>query len=152
VRVRDLIRQKVWFAWRNMVQRCHDPKSRRYADWGGRGIVVCDRWRASFEAFLADVGNPPSQAHTLDRRDNDRGYEPDNCRWATRQEQQRNRRGLTWLTVTGERVLATDLAERLGLTVQAVMARIARGMTGDEIVATPKSKRGRPRKTDRRSA
>ena len=77
-------------AWESMVQRCTNPKHAKWKTYGGRGIAVCDRWR-SFAAFLEDMGLRPSTEHSLDRKDNDRGYEPGNCRWATRKEQMRNR-------------------------------------------------------------
>lgn len=78
-------------AWDAMKQRCTNPRARGYDGYGGRGIAVCDRWTYSFENFYADMGDRPTPEHSLDRIDNERGYEPDNCRWATRSEQQRNR-------------------------------------------------------------
>ncbi|MEU1273052.1 helix-turn-helix domain-containing protein [Streptomyces sp. NPDC005799] len=77
-------------SWADMVDRCTRPTHKRWADYGGRGITVCERWR-KFENFLADVGDRPP-GMTIDRVDNDRGYEPDNFRWANTSTQNRNRR------------------------------------------------------------
>lgn len=79
-------------AWQSMIKRCTNPKRSDYRLYGGRGIKVCQRWRESFEAFAADMGEKPSLKHSLDRIDSNRDYEPGNCRWATAREQQRNKR------------------------------------------------------------
>jgi hypothetical protein len=78
-------------AWMSMHKRCENPRMRNFRHYGARGIRVCERW-SSFENFLADVGPRPSPEHSLDRIDNDGNYEPTNCRWATRSQQQKNRR------------------------------------------------------------
>lgn len=79
-------------SWLNMRRRCNDPKNNRYERYGGRGIKVCDRWNESFQSFLQDVGERPSLDHSIERRDNNRGYEPNNCYWASRQEQSNNKK------------------------------------------------------------
>lgn len=75
-----------------MRQRCLNPNRRGYKDYGGRGITICDRWLEGFENFLADMGPKPSPAHSIDRTDNDGPYSPQNCRWQTPKEQNRNTR------------------------------------------------------------
>lgn len=86
----DTPRRKAYVRWHNMIQRCTNSENKSYPDYGGRGITVCAEW-LDFEAYYAAIGDAPP-GMTLDRIDNDRGYEPGNVRWATRSTQSRNRR------------------------------------------------------------
>lgn len=90
-----MYRTPTYRSWRAMLSRCENPNATGYGRYGGRGITVCDRWRADFTAFLADMGERPSIDHSIDRIDTDGNYEPSNCRWATRSEQQQNKRRYT---------------------------------------------------------
>jgi hypothetical protein len=82
---------RTYKSWQSMKARCMNPTSPDYEEYGGRGITVCDRWKNSFENFLTDMGERP-KGMTLDRKENDRGYFKNNCRWATPTQQQHNRR------------------------------------------------------------
>jgi len=79
-------------AFDGMKDRCRNEKSKDYASYGGRGISVCERWLESFNNFYTDMGDRPSENHSIERKDNNGNYEPDNCKWATKSEQQRNLR------------------------------------------------------------
>lgn len=113
--------------WRTMIDRCHKINSVPYRTYGAQGVTVCEAWRKSFAAFLADMGDCPSSGMTVDRVDNARGYEPGNCRWATRSEQGRNRTNNTLLTLNGVTLCIADWAERLGIPANRISARLHRG-------------------------
>jgi hypothetical protein len=113
-------------SWQDMKQRCLNPRSRQYPNYGGRGITICSSWLASFEHFIADMG-PKPEGLSLDRIDNDRGYEPENCRWASRWEQNANQRRTLLLTLNGETLPLENWAHKIGLNPKTVWARVSRG-------------------------
>ena len=110
-------------AWGQMKDRCTNETRRSWAHYGGRGIKVCDRWMNSFDAFLADMGEP-GYGESLDRINNDGNYEPSNCRWATRQEQARNTRQNRWYDWKGESRTLTDIARMEGVSFCSLRNRI----------------------------
>lgn len=119
--------------WSMMKQRCYNPAHKAYARYGGRGIVVCDRWRNSFAAFLADMGERPGDL-TLDRINNDGPYAPENCRWATRIQQGRNMRNNRRIEIDGRSELLIEVVERLSLRSNLVYQRLHKGWSIDEAI------------------
>lgn len=111
-------------SWSQAKSRCTNPNSTGWKNYGGRGIKMCDRWSESFSAFYEDVGPAPSEKHTLDRIDVDRGYEPGNVRWATRKEQARNRRNNFLVTYKGETLCLSDWCDRFRICSNTLKARI----------------------------
>ena len=119
--------------WHNMITRCRNPDSAAYADYGGRGITVCERW-LDYANFYADMGERPPGL-TLERRHNDKGYSPDNCCWATRAQQMRNRRNNIFVTINGYSMCVADAQHILGLghtTIDTTVRK--RGITHQQAV------------------
>jgi hypothetical protein len=112
------------YVYDTMLQRCYNPARSTYARYGGRGIVVCDRWRTSFRNFLADMGLRPSPTSTLDRIDNDGAYSPENCRWADRRTQARNRSSNRLLEFQGVTRTLAEWSEITGLGRCTIAERI----------------------------
>ncbi len=112
--------------WTSMINRCESKNCPKYPIYGGRGILVCDRWRNSFEHFLADMGIRPSPKHSIDRKDVNKNYEPENCRWATAREQSQNQRKTVNITFQGETACVTEWARRLGVSQPTLHARLKR--------------------------
>jgi len=122
-------------AWRSMINRCYNSKSKNFGNYGGRGIQVCKRWRESYESFLEDVGRRPSSEHSLDRfPDNDGNYEPSNVRWATKEEQGRNRRTNRLITINGETKCLREWSQFSGVGENTIKERIARGWQDERLI------------------
>lgn len=128
-------------SWQAMKYRCMNPRSRAYHRYGGRGIRVCERWIHSFEAFYDDMGPKTGPDYSIERRDNNGHYEPNNCFWATRFEQNRNKSDNHYIDFEGQRLIITDVArilfERQGemkqrLDVGSIENRLRRGISPEE--------------------
>jgi hypothetical protein len=123
--------------WRAMKTRCSNPRASNYAIYGGRGITVCQAWCDSYEQFLTDMGKCPDGC-SIDRIDNSGNYEPGNCRWATRAEQNRNRRDNVMLTFSGKTMCLTDWASHLGMLERTLRNRIKHyGWSTEEALTVP---------------
>jgi len=119
-----------YISWQHMKSRCHNPNNKAYHNYGARGIIVCERWRDSFENFLEDMGDKPGKSYTIDRYpNNDGNYEPSNCRWATKGEQQRGRRNNIWLEYNGKRMVIKDWARYFGVMSGSIKFHLKKGKT-----------------------
>lgn len=103
-------------AWSDAKGRCYNQNNRKYPIYGGRGITMCERWRRSFEAFIADMGLRPSSAYSIDRIDGDGNYEPSNCRWATIREQNNNTSFNRVVTIDGQNITIAEAVDLTGLS------------------------------------
>jgi hypothetical protein len=129
-------------SWRFMIERCYDQASFRYANYGGRGITVCNRWRGQngYANFIADMGPRPNNTpftYSIDRIDTNGNYEQSNCRWATRSEQARNKRNNVIVTAHGKAMLLLDWAEETNIPAETIRRRLRRGWTPERTVTTP---------------
>lgn len=114
-------------SWDSMLQRCTNKNHKRYKDWGGRGITVCERW-LKFENFLADM-YPRPEGTSLDREDNSKGYSPENCMWSTRKAQTRNMRSNRLITINSETKTLVEWLEISGTHAGTFYKRLKRGYT-----------------------
>lgn len=121
--------------WDGMIARCTKPTTKNYHNYGGRGIKVCERWH-TYENFALDMGEPP-EGLTLERKDNNGNYSPDNCVWATDTEQGRNKRNNRLLTYKGETKCVTAWAEELKVNPKTLYTRIYLGWSDEGVLSTP---------------
>lgn len=124
----------LYCVWHSMKERCRNPRFRQWMDYGGRGITVCDEWKTDFHRFVADMG-PRPDGYVIDRIDNDAGYSPANCRWASKRDSQNNRRVTVRLEIEGRSYLLADLARMSGLKPDTIKDRAQKLTTLAEILS-----------------
>lgn len=126
--------------WKSMMQRCYHVNAENYCYYGAVGVTVCTRWH-DFGAFLADMGECPSRSMTLDRIENAIGYQPGNCRWATKAAQNRNRSHCVILTHQGLTMNVTDWANKISIPANTLHSRLWLGWTVERALTQPLKKR-----------
>ena len=117
-----------------MKSRCTNPKDKGYRLYGLRGITVCPQWSDSFTFFLADMGLRPSEKHSLERKDSDGNYAPDNCKWATSVEQNNNTSRNVWIHARGERHTAAQWGRVVDTPARIILQRLRRGWSAEDAV------------------
>ena len=135
----DMSYTRTYSTWASMRERCNNPKSFGYENYGAKGIKVCNEWNSSFEKFFSDMGERPLNT-TIDRIDNSKGYFKGNCRWASPKLQTLNRGATVWLEYGGEILCLSDMARKYGLTTTMIRDRIRKGMTTEQAIEMPREK------------
>ena len=131
-------RKHLQMVWYNMVRRCTNPKNPSYSDYGGRGITVCEEWLHDPQSFIDwSLLSGYQQGLTIDRINNNKGYSPENCRWATRLTQQNNTRKNRSVTLCGETHNCREWARILGITVGSFLKRLNNGWSEERILNEP---------------
>ena len=126
-------RERLYRIWTAMKQRCCNPKAHSYSRYGGRGITVCDEWMCDYKAFYDwALASGYQDDLSIDRIDNDKGYSPDNCRWATSKEQNRNRRINHNITINGETKTLAEWCEQYDISHKTVRSRLQLGWLPEE--------------------
>jgi len=135
-----MVVSKTYTAWKNMVRRCTSPNEKNYRYYGGRGIKVCKRWQ-KFMNFLEDMGEPPTQKHSIDRIDNDGNYCKANCRWVTSKINNRNRRNNHLISHGGKIQCVSAWAEELKINITTLRARLYLDWSVEKALTTPVRKK-----------
>jgi hypothetical protein len=123
----------LYSTWRGIKSRCYNKNNPSYHRYGGRGITVCERWQHDFHIFVSDMGERPV-GYTIERIDNNLGYSPENCKWATMKEQLLNRHNTVLLTIEGKVYKATELAEIVGMKTDSIIDRAKKGLSLNDIL------------------
>lgn len=135
----NMSKTKIFGVWATMLRRCFTPTNKKFSDYGGRGIKVCDEWRDNFKAFYEYVSNLEhygEEGYSLDRINNDGDYEPGNVRWATLKEQGRNKRNNVFVEYDGEKMTLKEAADRSGLKYSTLYRRYCQGWNEQSLFAS----------------
>lgn len=124
--------------WTDIQTRCYNRNSKGFSNYGGRGILVCDRWLESFENFLADMGPRPSNQHSIERNNVNGNYEPSNCRWATIKDQAGNKRNNIRVEIDGVEKIISEWCAEYGVLVPTACLRYKNGIRGKALFRTTK--------------
>lgn len=134
------VKGRLYWVWADMIGRCTNANHKAFKNYGGRGVAVCERWR-SFKSFAEDMGERPDGA-LLDRKNNNGNYEPNNCKWSTRKEQNSNRRNCIYIDCDGERVTLREYCRRKNLKYRPIVKRIQdRGWSLSDALSVPVGQR-----------
>lgn len=137
---------RTYSIWRSVRARCVNPKHRAFRDYGARGITICDRW-LKFDNFVADMGPVPDETMSIDRIDNARGYDPGNCRWATKQQQGANRSNNFRIAHDGLSLTSAEWSTKTGISQSLIWHRIKTlGWSVRDTLTTPPRNNVRQRK------
>ena len=131
------IGEKLYNTWNRMIHRCYDPKHHKYYRYGARGISVCDDWRNNYDTFYNwAINNGYKEGLSIDRINNDGNYEPSNCRWTTRKQQQRNMSRNKVIEYKGETKCLSEWCEELNLYYPTIISRLHKGWSSDKALST----------------
>ena len=126
---------KEYRTFKSILTRCFNPNCKEYKHYGAKGITICERWKNSFENFLADMGKCPPDKTSLDRIDNNGNYEPGNCRWSTAEEQNRNKSNSIKIPYDGKKLSMLEWSKITGLNISTIRNRYIRGYSEDQILS-----------------
>lgn len=139
--IHGLSNSRIYRIWTNMMTRCYNRNSDKFKWYGERGISVCEKWQI-FYGFLEDMGDSYKEGLTLDRRNNDKNYSKDNCRWVTQKQQCNNQRTNRIITINGEAKTVAEWADIVGLEAKTIYSRLYNGWSGDRAVLEKKHLHG----------
>lgn len=129
------------YIWGNIKKRCYNPNNPKYKDYGGRGIKMCEAWLSSYEQFAKDMGPRPSLRHSIERKDNNGDYCPENCQWETSRKQGLNKRNNRRINFNGQTLTAREWSELTGIKTTTIEARLKSGWPIDDALTWPARKK-----------